>query len=212
MYVNVSDKMMDYDPNFKLYFITRLPNPSFSPELQAKTTLIDFTVTQKGLEEQLLGKVISKEQKALEEQLTQVLEEVNGRTSVDGVTGLVIEPFVGRFHVGEHGISAGFRHLARIKDRSHDRLFVEGGIRMPDSAEPDTAPVLRLLDDGHDFRMVRQSRREGMNVQRSEPAAEVDLLLRHKLLVAEKDDEMINQRLVHRLESMTVHRPAQIDT
>ena len=80
MYVNVSDKMMDYDPNFKMYFITRLPNPSFSPELQAKTTLIDFTVTQKGLEEQLLGKVISKEQKALEEQLTQVLEEVNSNT------------------------------------------------------------------------------------------------------------------------------------
>jgi dynein heavy chain len=80
MYVNVSDKMMDYDPNFKMYFITRLPNPSFSPELQAKTTLIDFTVTQIGLEEQLLGKVISKEQKALEEQLTQVLEEVNANT------------------------------------------------------------------------------------------------------------------------------------
>ncbi|EJK46835.1 hypothetical protein THAOC_34479 [Thalassiosira oceanica] len=80
LYVSVSDKMMDYDPNFKLYFITRLPNPSFSPELQAKTTLINFTVTQKGLEEQLLGKVISKEQKALEEQLTQVLEEVNSNT------------------------------------------------------------------------------------------------------------------------------------
>ncbi|KAL7543927.1 hypothetical protein ACHAXR_013293, partial [Thalassiosira sp. AJA248-18] len=80
MYVNVSDKMMDYDPNFRMFFITRLPNPSFSPELQAKATLIDFTVTQKGLEEQLLGKVISKEQKALEEQLTQVLEEVNSNT------------------------------------------------------------------------------------------------------------------------------------
>ena len=80
MYINVSDKMMDYNPRFKMYFITRLPNPSFSPELQAKTTLINFTVTQKGLEEQLLGKVISKEQKALEEQLTQVLEQVNVNT------------------------------------------------------------------------------------------------------------------------------------
>ncbi|KAL3815567.1 hypothetical protein ACHAXA_000299 [Cyclostephanos tholiformis] len=80
MYINVSDKMMDYDPRFKMYFITRLPNPNFSPELQAKTTLINFTVTQKGLEEQLLGKVISKEQKALEEQLTQVLEQVNLNT------------------------------------------------------------------------------------------------------------------------------------
>lgn len=36
MSVNVSDKTMDFDPKFMMYFITRLPNPSFSPELQAK--------------------------------------------------------------------------------------------------------------------------------------------------------------------------------
>jgi dynein heavy chain, axonemal len=75
--VIVSDKALDYDPKFRMYFITRLPNPNFSPELQAKTTVVDFTVTQQGLEEQLLGKVIGKEQKALEEQLNQVLAEVN---------------------------------------------------------------------------------------------------------------------------------------
>jgi ATP-binding dynein motor region len=37
-------------------------------------------VTQKGLEEQLLGRVIGKEQQALEEQLSEVLEEVNSNT------------------------------------------------------------------------------------------------------------------------------------
>ena len=79
-FIKVSDKVMDFDPNFRLYFISRLPNPRFSPELQAKTTLIDFTVTLKGLEEQLLGRVIGREQKALEEQLTQVLGEVNANT------------------------------------------------------------------------------------------------------------------------------------
>lgn len=79
-FVNVSDKLMDYDEKFTMYFITRLPNPNFSPELQAKTNVVDFTVTQKGLEEQLLGKVIGKEQKALEDQLNGVLEEVNLNT------------------------------------------------------------------------------------------------------------------------------------
>ena len=78
--ITVSDKQMDYDDKFMMYFITRLPNPNFSPELQAKTTVVDFTVTQKGLEEQLLGKVIGKEQKALEDQLNAVLEEVNANT------------------------------------------------------------------------------------------------------------------------------------
>lgn len=80
MSINVSDKNMEFNPAFSMYFITRLPNPHFGPELQAKTTVIDFTVTIKGLEEQLLGRVIGKEQKALEEQLAQVLEDVNMNT------------------------------------------------------------------------------------------------------------------------------------
>jgi dynein heavy chain len=79
-FIVVADKQCDYSDDFMLYFITRLPNPHFSPELQAKTTVVDFTVTMKGLEDQLLGRVIGKEQKALEDQLNQVLAEVNENT------------------------------------------------------------------------------------------------------------------------------------
>jgi dynein heavy chain len=60
-----------------MFLICILPNPSFSPELSAKTTIIDFSVTQSGLEQQLLGKVISKEQKALEDSLQALLQDVN---------------------------------------------------------------------------------------------------------------------------------------
>jgi dynein heavy chain len=68
---------MDFDKNFKMFMTCRLPNPSFSPELSAKTTVIDFTVTQGGLEQQLLGKVISHEQKSLEDSLNTLLNDVN---------------------------------------------------------------------------------------------------------------------------------------
>merc|ERR1711871_1404722 len=80
MFITVADQMLEYNPKFQMYFITRLPNPHFSPELQAKTTVIDFTVTMKGLEEQLLGRVIGKEQQALEEQLNEVLSTVTENT------------------------------------------------------------------------------------------------------------------------------------
>jgi len=79
-YITVGGKVCDYVDEFMMYLVTRLPNPHFSPEDQSKCTIVDFTVTQKGLEEQLLGRVIQKEQRSLEESLKNVLEEVTGNT------------------------------------------------------------------------------------------------------------------------------------
>ena len=80
--IKLGDQDLDYDEKFRLYMTSRLPNPHFSPELAAKTTIIDFTVTQGGLEQQLLGRLISKEQKQLEEQLTQLQEDVTANTKI----------------------------------------------------------------------------------------------------------------------------------
>lgn len=73
---------LDFDEKFNLYMTSRLANPHFLPELAAKTTIIDFTVTQGGLEQQLLGRLISFEQKSLEDTLTQLQEEVTSNTKV----------------------------------------------------------------------------------------------------------------------------------
>eukprot|EP00919_Chromeraceae_sp_WS-2016_P024794 GHVR01058592.1.p1 GENE.GHVR01058592.1~~GHVR01058592.1.p1 ORF type:complete len:1591 (-),score=375.53 GHVR01058592.1:134-4906(-) len=80
MYVTISDTQMDYNPMFFMYIVSRLANPHFSPELQAKCAVIDFTVTIKGLEQQLLGRVLSMEQRSLEESLQQLIEDVTQNT------------------------------------------------------------------------------------------------------------------------------------
>lgn len=77
MLIDVGGTQLDYSDKFNMFMTCRLPNPDFSPELSAKTTIIDFTVTQKGLEQQLLSRVLSKEQKALEDSLNQLLADVN---------------------------------------------------------------------------------------------------------------------------------------
>ena len=52
--IRISDTEMDYSDKFMLYLTTRLSNLHFSPELAAKTAIINFTVIQSGLEQQLL--------------------------------------------------------------------------------------------------------------------------------------------------------------
>ncbi|XP_030637015.1 dynein heavy chain 11, axonemal [Chanos chanos] len=65
-YIKMGDKECEFNSSFRLLLHTKLANPHFSPELQAQITLINFTVTPSGLEEQLLCQVVNHERPDLE--------------------------------------------------------------------------------------------------------------------------------------------------
>lgn len=55
IYLKLGDQTIDYDENFKLYMTTKLPNPHYLPEVCINVTLVNFLVTESGLEDQLLA-------------------------------------------------------------------------------------------------------------------------------------------------------------
>ena len=71
--IKVGDSPVDYNDAFRLYITTKLPNPHYLPEVCIKVTLINFTVTQSGLEDQLLGLVVREEQPQLEKQKDELI-------------------------------------------------------------------------------------------------------------------------------------------
>ena len=62
----VGDKEIQYSPQFHLYLCSNLANPQFAPELCSLVTIVNFTVTFEGLEEQLLSAIVDVERPELE--------------------------------------------------------------------------------------------------------------------------------------------------
>ena len=75
--VKFGEKEIDYHPNFRLILQTRLANPHFRPEIQAQTTLINFSTTRDGLEAQLLAEIVAVERPDLEKSKFEVTKQQN---------------------------------------------------------------------------------------------------------------------------------------
>uniref|UniRef100_A0A8C3EY43 Dynein axonemal heavy chain 9 n=1 Tax=Corvus moneduloides TaxID=1196302 RepID=A0A8C3EY43_CORMO len=76
-YIKLGHKECALHPSFRLILHTKLANPHFQPELQAQCTLINFSVTRDGLEEQLLAAVVSVERPDLEELKVNLTKQQN---------------------------------------------------------------------------------------------------------------------------------------
>jgi dynein heavy chain len=76
-YIKIGDKEVEYHPNFRLIMQTKLANPHYKPEMQAQATLINFTVTRDGLEDQLLAEVVATERPDLEKTKAELTRQQN---------------------------------------------------------------------------------------------------------------------------------------
>ncbi|XP_058647833.1 dynein axonemal heavy chain 1 isoform X3 [Onychostoma macrolepis] len=71
--LKLGDTVIHYHDDFKMYITTKLPNPHYSPEISTKVTLINFTLSPSGLEDQLLGCLVAEERPDLEKVKNQLI-------------------------------------------------------------------------------------------------------------------------------------------
>jgi dynein heavy chain len=81
--IRLGDTDVDYDPNFRLYITTKLGNPHYLPEVCIKVTIVNFTVTFEGLEDQLLADVAALERPDLTEKKEALVVQIaDGRRTI----------------------------------------------------------------------------------------------------------------------------------
>ncbi|VTJ73574.1 Hypothetical predicted protein [Marmota monax] len=71
--MKLGDTVIPYHEDFRMYITTKLPNPHYTPEISTKLTLINFTLSPSGLEDQLLGQVVAEERPDLEDAKNQLI-------------------------------------------------------------------------------------------------------------------------------------------
>jgi dynein heavy chain len=64
-----------YNKNFRLFMTTKLSNPTYKAEISTKVTLVNFTVKEKGLQEQLLEELIKIMNKKLEDTRVEAIQQ-----------------------------------------------------------------------------------------------------------------------------------------
>lgn len=74
--VKIGKDEIEYNSNFELFLTTKNANPNFLPNIFIKLNVINFTVTPKGLEEQMLCDVVMLEDAELEKKKNSLLENM----------------------------------------------------------------------------------------------------------------------------------------
>ncbi|KIZ07415.1 Dynein heavy chain 17, axonemal [Monoraphidium neglectum] len=71
--IKLGDAVVEYSEQFKLYITTKLRNPHYAPEVCTKVSLLNFSTTPEGLEDQLLQVLVAAERPDLEEEKNRLI-------------------------------------------------------------------------------------------------------------------------------------------
>jgi len=90
--LRLGDTDVPYDENFALNITTKMANPHYLPEICIKVTVINFTVTVLGLEDQLVAEVVANENPELAIKGTELVVQIaKDKKEMDDLEQLILK-------------------------------------------------------------------------------------------------------------------------
>ena len=80
--IKIGDNVIPYSDTFRFFMTTKMANPHYPPETQVKVSIVNFTVTESGLEDQLLDLCVLEELPDLAEKKAELVvqnAQMNGQ-------------------------------------------------------------------------------------------------------------------------------------
>jgi len=71
-----------YNTDFKFFITTKMAKPHYSPEMCVKVTMLNFMVTQEGLQEYMLNIVVQLVETAKSEQRVRAIREKAAKNKI----------------------------------------------------------------------------------------------------------------------------------
>ncbi|KIY94679.1 Dynein heavy chain 7, axonemal, partial [Monoraphidium neglectum] len=147
--IRLGDSVLEYSPSFRLYLTTKLRNPHYLPEVAVKVTLLNFSITRGGLEDQVLGLVVARERPELEEdkaRLTvQGAENARQLAEIEDRIIAVLSASQGDILEDETAIDVISSSKALANDVAAKQAAAEKTARKIDEARAGYVPVAQLV-------------------------------------------------------------------
>ncbi|KAI0217392.1 Dynein heavy chain 7, axonemal [Lamellibrachia satsuma] len=90
--IKLGDSTLEYSQDFRFYMTTKLRNPHYLPEASVKVTLLNFMITEEGLQDQLLGIVVARERPELEEEKnTLIIQSAENKKQLKEIEDRILE-------------------------------------------------------------------------------------------------------------------------
>merc|ERR1719271_1440957 len=89
--IRLGDAVVDWSKDFRFFLTTKLTNPHFEPEICVAVGILNFMATLDGLQDQMLGIIVAKEEPATEEKrVNLVIDSAKAKASLKEIEDKIL--------------------------------------------------------------------------------------------------------------------------